>query len=242
VFGNRGTAVKYWGALVFFVLAAPGIAIEVTPDVLVFRVSPGRRAAKRLFLRNDEKTPLTARVEVQDEGGSPWLTIGPREVRLAPGKSRGLRVVARASLEAAGERSARLVVTVPGPRDSEIRVVRRALLTVVGTERSSVGVGPASIHESGGRAMFTALCRNEGNVAVFLKTGAELDLTNGRKRRAFAADTHRLAPGEEVRVEIEADLTGFSWGRRGRIVVFFRRDKGETQRVEREFGPEALKR
>jgi hypothetical protein len=134
------------------------------------------------------------------------------------------------------------VVTVPGPRDSEIRVVRRVTLTVAGTERCEIRVGPVSARVGGGTASLTAPCRNEGNVAVHLKTVAELDFGNGVKIRSPAHDAGRLEPGHETRVGDAVSTGGRAWNGRGRIFVYYRDENGKTKSTTNEFSSEALTR
>lgn len=239
---RRRAAVKLYAWVAAVGLCGSLSAVEVTPELLTFRAMSGRRSKGQVEIRNDAPEAVTARVEAIPEDGAAWLKVTRRRLRLRPGEKRNVGVVARAIPGAEGERTARIVVTVPGPRDSEIRIVRRARLTVTGTERCKIELGPVSARPGGGTASLTVPCRNEGNMAVHLKTVAELDFGNGEKIRSPAHDAGRLEPGHETRVGVAASTGGRLWTGRGRIFVFYRDENGKTKSTTQEFSSEALTR
>jgi len=239
---GRRAAVRFLAWVVTAGLCGSLGAVEVTPDMLTFRAAPGRRSTGQLEIRNDAPESVTARVEAVAEDGDPWVTVTRRRLRLRPGEKRIVDIVVRAPRAAEGERFARVVVIVPGPLDSEIRVIRRVALTVTGTERCEIRVGPVSARVRGGTAALTAPCRNEGNLAVHLKTVAELDFTNGEKVRSSAHDAGRLEPGHETRVEAAGEIGDRVWNGRGRILVFYRDQNGKTKSTVKDFSSEALTR
>lgn len=224
-------------------LCAPGArAVEVGPEALAFRVSPGKRATDQLTVRNDADAPLRARVAVEGDSGVGWLSVSPRDLRLVPGGVKTVRVIARPGRDDRGERTARVVVTVPGPGDSEIRVVRLATLIVEGTERPSVVVEGIAARRSDAAARLEARVRNDGNIGLRVKAVTELYLTNGRRKRSAPTDVAALEPGDSRSMPMSVPGTGPDWGGRGRVMVYFLDAGGRTLVQEREFGPEVLTR
>lgn len=219
-----------------------GHAVEVGPEAMAFRARPGKKAVEHLTVRNDGAAPLRARVTVETDGGDGWLAVSPRNLWLAPGGMKTVRVIARPGRDDRGERTARVVVTVPGPLDSEIRVVRRATLFVQGTERPSVVIEGIAAHRSDVAARLEARVRNDGNTGLRLKAATELYLTNGRRLRSGPTDLAILGPGDSGSVMMDVPLAGSAWGGRGRVTVYFLDGRGRTLVREREFGPEVLAR
>lgn len=224
-------------------LCAPGArAVEVGPEALAFRALPGKRATDRLTVRNDAFTPLRARVTVETDGGDGWLAVSPRNLWLAPGGMKTVRVIARPGRDDRGERTARVVVTVPGPEDSEIRVVRRATLIVEGTERPSAVVDHVAARRDHAGARLEARVRNDGNIGLRVKAVTELYLTNGRRTRSAPTDVTALSPGDIRLMSMSVPGAESDWGGRGRVMVYFLDTGGRTLAREREFGPEVLTR
>lgn len=224
-------------------LCAPGVrAVEVRPEALAFRASPGKRATDRLTVRNDADSPLRARVAVEGDAAAEWLFVSPRDLRLVPGGVKTVRLIARPGRDDRGERTARVVVTVPGPGDSEIRVVRRATLIVEGTERPSAVVDRVAARRDRAGARLEAWVRNDGNIGLRVKAVTELYLTNGRRTRSAPTDVTALSPGDSRLISMSVPGAESDWGGRGRVMVYFLDAGGRTLVQEREFGPEVLTR
>lgn len=217
-------------------------AVEVEPEALAFHASPGGRATASLWVRNDTLSPLKATLTWEAPDGASWLNLAPRAIRLKPGEKKEIRVTARPPKVGGGERTALLVVIVPGPKDSEIRVVRRVALVIAGTERPEASVETLSARVIGSEARLRAVVRNDGNVTLRIKTGAELFFTNGRRLRASPSDVGAVSPSTTGEFDLRVPLQGEPWGGRGRVWIYFLNNRGRTTAVEKEFGPEVLTR
>lgn len=228
-----------------FVAAALGAisvaarAVDVEPEAFLFRLAPGKKAVDRLFIRNDTAEPTVARIEVEgDDAG--WLKASRRPVRLGSGQRKTVFLKARAGKMGQGERTAVVVVTVPGPEGSEIRVLRRASLVVAGFERPRVEVRSVVARRTDRDARVRAEVHNAGNVTLRVKVVTELYFTNGRRRSTPPTELVPLAPGATAAVEMATPLTEGPWNGFGRVRVFFLDGQGRTLAHDQEIGPEVL--
>ena len=228
-----------------FVAAALGVisiaarAVDVEPEAFLFRLAPGKKAVDRLFIRNDTAEPTVARIDVEGDAAG-WLEASRRTVRLGPGEKKTVRLKARAGKGVQGERSAVVIVAVPGPEDSEIRVLRRASLVVAGFERPRVEVRSVVARRTDRDARVRAEVHNAGNVTLRVKVVTELYFTNGRRRSTPPTELVPLAPGATAAVEMATPLAEGPWNGFGRVRVFFLDGQGQTIVHGHEFGPEVL--
>ncbi len=226
------------GAVVLALAGAlSGGALEVSPEGLFFKEKPGTRARARLTLRNDEGRPVEVRLSVRGvaaDGKKPWVAVSPGPFRLEAGERRDVPVRVMAP-PGEGERTADVVAAVAVTADAEIRVVRRVRLVLAGTERYQILVEDVRATAGQGRVLVTAVCRNEGNITVRLKFGAELRPENGPPVSAMSGGSSAgLAPGEKTVVNVGVPWSGEPWKGGARLMAYYLDGQGRTVKVVKE--------
>ncbi|MBL0059213.1 MAG: hypothetical protein IPP35_08930 [Elusimicrobia bacterium] len=210
----------------------------MTPEMLFFRAPPGKKAKVDLTLYNDDRVPVQAHISLRgDEGKTPWLRVPAQAISLSPGERRRVTLRARAP-RGEGERTVEVVVSMPGPMDSEVRIVRRATLIMTGTERYAVEVGSVAVRVQNDGAEVTADCRNTGNMRVRWMAGVDLTMAEGEPATVFQEGvTGPLDPGETGQAHVTVPLRGRAWTGHGTVRIFFREGPGGTLQVIKTFGP-----
>lgn len=230
-----------WGALLigsFF--WGPVWALDMAPEFIPLKGVPGQRLKSSVTLVNDSAETVDVGLTLQVtpmEGEKPWITVSPRKLRIRSGKKRVARLKARVPF-GSGQRMAQVWARAQGPTSgSEIRVVRKVNLVIVGTEHYALSLQSLGAVDQGDHVRVSAGFRNEGNVSLRPTLGAELVLVGGGRVMAYQeGNAVSLAPGNFGSGYVDVPLSDNRWDGTGTVTVYYRDSTGLIQQVEKTVG------
>ena len=233
--GKSGILVVAW-----LCLPISGRALDVLPDFFQLKGLPGARLKASLQIVNDSSSVVDVRLDLQGVGAvgkKPWITVSPEKMKIPAGKSHTAYLAVRVP-PSGGECQAEVRARTAGPLAvSEVRVVRKVNLIILGTEKYAVSLTSSRVLRQGDSVSVEADFRNEGNVTLRPKLGAVLSFADGSRSSAYQeGPAVAVAPGAEGAARVLVPLSGRRWDGAGTVTVYYLDTAGKTRSVEGKIG------
>jgi hypothetical protein len=115
--------------------------------------------------------------------------------------------------------------------------VRNVQVQIAGTERYALLVDSIRAEVGGDRVALEVAYRNDGNVTLRPKFGADLVLAGGGRAAAFQEGMEApVAPGARGNARVVVRVGGSGWEGKGTVTGYYRDAAGETRKTEKGIG------